>query len=81
MSDQKTASESTVPATGRGEPEQSKTQANADTKTDTKANTTASTEGEGDSVQTRPPNQLRSHFKGMPRQWEKNRDKFPPKNE
>ncbi|KAI1640727.1 hypothetical protein F4809DRAFT_637184 [Biscogniauxia mediterranea] len=90
MSDQKTPSETTVPPTERAEHEheheQSKTQADADTGADNKTdnnnnNNNNTATAEGDNVQSRLPNQLRSHYKGMPRQWEKNRNKFPPKDE
>ncbi|OTB02060.1 hypothetical protein M426DRAFT_323005 [Hypoxylon sp. CI-4A] len=33
---------------------------------------------DSDSTTNKPVRQLRSHYKGMPRQWEKNKGKFPP---
>ncbi|KAI1493787.1 hypothetical protein F5X96DRAFT_666375 [Biscogniauxia mediterranea] len=83
MSDQKTPSETTVPPTERAEHEheQPKTQANADTGADNRTDNNNTATAEGDNVQARPPNHLLSHYKGMPRQWEKNRNKFPPKDE
>ncbi|KAI1504005.1 hypothetical protein F5X99DRAFT_67399 [Biscogniauxia marginata] len=74
MSDQKTPSESAPAEQREQRPQASSGQTQADDGnagggSDKKAEDTA-----------RPPNQLRSHYKGMPKQWEKNKDKFPPKD-
>ncbi|KAI0475124.1 hypothetical protein GGR56DRAFT_644662 [Xylariaceae sp. FL0804] len=37
--------------------------------------------GEGGDAAPRQPKQLLSHFKGLPRDWEKNKGKFPPKDD
>ncbi|KAI5921981.1 hypothetical protein F4810DRAFT_310368 [Camillea tinctor] len=79
MCDKRTPSKTTGSATERVEHQQEEPKTQPDSKAEsTTATTTTTTEGAKE--EDWPPNQLRSHFKGMPFQWEKNKDKFPPKD-